>query len=168
MSAKKIIELRNLLEEEIEKAFRKSSTPDTKGIISKFKSTRVIGDSVVIDLLLDIALIKLVGDIRQRKKHSLLTESQQTLFADFVGVRQSFVLKNSKGQKIEKTIAAMTIGELEEWLHREAKAVTRLEKNANEAHLLNYAAKFADSKDTSIEEALRNAKAGRKPFKKSA
>lgn len=165
MSTMKIVEIRNLLEVELRKAVRKNGTVDTVRLLRDFKKSQAAAVEQSTDLLLDLALTKLVGDIRQRKRLSLLSEAQQALFADMPGLRQSFVLRNSRGQKIEKTLATMTVGELQEWLHTETLAQSRLAKHPSEANLLNLVAPFAESMETTIEEALMKAKAGRKPLK---
>jgi hypothetical protein len=168
MSAKKIIELRNLLESEIKKAFRKSGALDTAKIVSEFKVARAAEVGNASEQLLDIALTKLVGDIRQRKRHGLLSESEQALFADIHGLRQSFIVRDSKGRKVNKTILMITIGELDDWLHAQATPISRISKNASLVKQLKFVTPFAASLDTTFLEALNNAKAGIKPSKKKA
>jgi hypothetical protein len=168
MTTKLIIEIRNQLESELKKAFRNGGELSTSAMVRNFKTEYSNEIKLALEPLLEIALTKLIGDLRQRKRHRFWPEDLQTLFADLPGVRSSFRLRDAKNRKVEKILPKMTVGELEEWLHASPARSSRLEKHAAEASLLNLILPYAESMETTVEEALKNQRAGRKPKKKKS
>lgn len=155
MSARQIIEIRNLLESEIQSSLRKTGELDTNSVIKIFKSKRKAELAPAIDDLVDIGLKTLFSEIRKRKKHKLWKEEHKLLFADLPGIRQSIPVKGSDGKTVTKLVPEMTVGELENWLHKDNQPKSRVESNPQLVLLLNQALKGAESTETTVAEAYQ-------------
>jgi hypothetical protein len=166
MSNKLVIEIRNLLEKEIQKSLRKTGELDSYSLVKNFRNSHKADLLKAADDLVGLALRSMVSEIRKRKKHKLWSDEQRLLFEGLPGIRQSFPMKSSSGRTITKLLPSLTVRELEDWLHSDSQPKSRIQSNPELAALLNQILPFAENMDTSVEQALRALKAGKKPSKK--
>jgi hypothetical protein len=127
----------------------------SREIIERFRTSHQRELTPVSDALWDIALIKLLGDVSNRRPHSSIAPGQGDLFAGYsVPTAVSIPLPGTK-EKQRKIFPKLTFAELTAWYKEHAK-----ERLANSKHLaevkrlLTRIRPYITSADTTIEEAL--------------
>lgn len=160
-----IFEIRNLLEQEIQKSLRSTGEIDTYNLVKNFAARRKDAVENASEELIALGLRTLVSEIRKRKKHKLWSDEQRLLFEGLPGLRQSIPIKSASGRRVTKSLPSLKIGELEEWLHSDSQPQSRVQSNPELAALFNQIMPFALDMDTTVEEAYRAFKSGRKPKK---
>lgn len=158
MKRAELTEIRNLLSAAVrqfgDRGFSSSE------IVSQFRKRHRREIAAVSGALEDIALIKLVGEVSNRRPAATFAPAQGDLFAGY-GVPSAVVIPVAGTREMQrKTFPNLTYGELKTWFHNHSRERAANEKLLGEVRrLLDRIKPFMKSDNMTVEEGLSAAEA---------